>query len=212
MTNFERYRAAFALPAPERAVQGAIDRASRRQRLQEAGAKQKRKPSRRVWLAAALVAAVLILMGAGGAAKIYDLLTGMGIVQTDRRFSVDFSTENAPVVLEDGHLWFTADGQHTDITDLIDQETPYIYTAVNRLTGRPSYIIVGGTPYDFGYAEVWINRGTVGVAFRCGEMTGIMNRSLEQFRWGGWDFGRNVDAPWLIAALEQLAELEPFQS
>ena len=202
MTNFERYRAAFAVRAPERAVQAAMDRAVE--------AAQKGTPSRRAWLIA-LAAAVLILMGAGGAAKIYSLITGMSIVQTDRRFSVDFSTEKAPVILEEGRLWFTADGQHMDITDLIDQETPYIYTAFNRLTGRPSYIIVGGTPYDFGYAEVWINRGTVGVAFRCGEMTGIMNQSLERFQWGGWDFGRNVDAPWLIAAFEKLMELEPFR-
>ena len=58
------------------------------------------------------------------------------------------------VQLEDDRLYFVADGGRTDITDLIDNETPYIYKLHDLPTDKPNcenYIIVGGTPERYGY-------------------------------------------------------------
>ena len=32
------------------------------------------------------------------------------------------------VSLEAGRLWFVAGGERTDITDLVDEDTPYVHT------------------------------------------------------------------------------------
>ena len=58
------------------------------------------------------------------------------------------------VQLEDDRLYFVADGGKTDITDLIDNETPYIYKLHDLPADKPfceNYIIVGGTPEQYGY-------------------------------------------------------------
>ena len=92
---------------------------------------------------AAVLAAAALLMGAAGALIRFRLLTGAGAVQEENRFSVDFSGSQPPVRLENGRLIFTGDGQHVDITDRVDRQTPYVYETVNA--GRvPTYLIVGG--------------------------------------------------------------------
>lgn len=58
-----------------------------------------------------------------------------------------------PLEVRDGRLWFVADGQNFDITDMIDMETPYIYKTVNPDTGLADWLIVGGTPEYFGFYE-----------------------------------------------------------
>lgn len=45
-------------------------------------------------------------------------------------------------------------GERTDITDWIDEETPYIINYTNPETGLRSSLILGGTPEDFGW-ELW---------------------------------------------------------
>lgn len=166
--------------------------------------KRKRKPFR-ITLVAAALAAMLLLMGAAGVVTVYNLLVGSDVVQDEHHFSVDFSTENAPAVIEDGRLWFVADGQHIGITYITDEETPYIYTAVNPDTSRPAYIIVGGTPENFGYAEIWINQSEVGFAARCGEVSMEMDLTAEQFHQGLWKSPvESTDSPWLSVAIKQL--------
>lgn len=54
----------------------------------------------------------------------------------------------------DGRLYFTADGQNVDITDLIDRKTPYIYSYTIPQTGFPVHIIVGGDPDELSYVEL----------------------------------------------------------
>ena len=207
MTNSELYRAAFAVRAPEEAVQEAMDRASNLQSSEATGISQKRKPLR-IALLPAILATMVLLMGAAGVSTIYNLLVGYGVVQDEHQFSVDFSTEDAPVAIEEGHLWFIADGQHIDITDITDEETPYIYTTVNPDTSRPSYIIVGGTPENFGYAEIWINQSVVGFAARCGEISMGMELTAEQLQQGLWESPvESTGSPWLSVAIKQL-ELE----
>ena len=56
------------------------------------------------------------------------------------------------ISLEDGRLWFVAGGQRVDVTDQVDEETPYVHTATDE-EGNLHYIIVGGTPEDYGWFE-----------------------------------------------------------
>lgn len=176
--------------------------------VEEAGRERRRIRQPRILPVLAAVAAALLLMGAAGVLVRFHLLTGAGIVQDEQQFSVDFSQGEAPVRLEDGRLIFTADGQHTDITDLIGQRTAYVYAAVN--SGLPTYIMVGGMPDDFGYAEVWVNQGEVGVAIRYGEYSTMIRLTPENFRKERW---RTVvqGVAWFITAMEQIApEIEAY--
>lgn len=72
MTNFEKYRAAFAVHAPEGALQKAIEKAADFNTSEAEPIK--RKPHRLVLIPAALAAAV-ILMGAFSVPAIYNLLS-----------------------------------------------------------------------------------------------------------------------------------------
>ena len=67
--------------------------------------------------------------------------------------TLDESERKSPAELIGGRLIFTADGQYTDITDLIDEKTPYIYEGTNPQNGLPDIIIVGGTTEDYGWVE-----------------------------------------------------------
>ena len=58
------------------------------------------------------------------------------------------------VTLEDGRLYFNVNGESTDITDLTDSQTPYIYSYTVSETGKPAYIIAGGTPEEYGVVEL----------------------------------------------------------
>lgn len=64
-----------------------------------------------------------------------------------------------PFEYRDGRIIFTAMGGEEDITDLIDDETPYIASYTSFETGMTNYIAVGGTPGHTGFQE-FINFGT----------------------------------------------------
>ena len=68
--------------------------------------------------------------------------------------SLDVSREQA-IKKEDGRLYFTVGDQHTDITDLIDRQTPYIYSYTNAESGTDVYVIAGGTPDEYGFVELY---------------------------------------------------------
>ena len=59
-----------------------------------------------------------------------------------------------PLELVEDRLWFVADGQNFDITDMIDMDTGYIYKTVNPGTGLADWVIVGGTPECYGFYEI----------------------------------------------------------
>lgn len=59
--------------------------------------------------------------------------------------SVEYGSGNEPFEYRDGRVIFTALGENKDITDLIDDKTPYIYSYKNE-EGMQSYLIVGGNP------------------------------------------------------------------
>ena len=119
--------------------------------------KKKQLPKKKkVLLAAALAAAMVLLMAAGypyikhsfADGKLTFEQTGDGRITTLEQIVV--------VRYEEGRLIFTRDdGQHMDITDLVSEETPYIYDGSDPDTGLTYYVIMGGTPVCFGWFE-WI--------------------------------------------------------
>lgn len=126
----------------------------------ERPAKRKGLRSVRMALIAAVLAAGCLLsvaVAAGLPGKIYGFATGgRGVVIPGGEAWYDIDIEEgpaSPAEVRDGRLWFIADGQEIDITDLVDENTPYIYARTDVDSGERGYIIVGGTPENFGFAE-----------------------------------------------------------
>ena len=150
-------------------------------------------PRGRLVLAAVLAAACVLCMAAALPQLAYRFL-GSGCVSgypADDGGHITLTLpdqEDVPIVLEDGRLWFVGDGSRTDVTGLIDGETPYIYEHTDPVSGITGYVIVGGTVEDFGWA-MYTDLG--GAA--------IMGDNF------GWDRGgETVYSPWFLAAAERL--------
>ena len=118
---------------------------------------KKRKPAKKkVRLAVALAAVMLLLVGAGFPQRIYQLATGtLSFAQDAGGRSISYESHVTPVELENGQLYFVFDGQRIDVTGLIDENTPYIYDASDPAQDMVHYLIVGGTPEHYG-AFQWI--------------------------------------------------------
>ena len=71
----------------------------------------------------------------------------------------DARTE-APAEVRDGRLYFTANGEDIDITDLCSMDTAFIYVMQDR-TGTFHYIFVGGRPDNWGYGSIMKKPGTI---------------------------------------------------
>ena len=124
---------------------------------------QKRRMPRAgtIILAAALAVGALLSIAAGLPARVYNFATGGQVVYqspNEASFSADV---NSPIRAEDGRLWFEADGQTVDITDMVDENTPYIYERTDPVTGEKGCVVVGGTIEDFGWAEFSIIDGKI---------------------------------------------------
>ena len=124
--------------------------------------KQKKK-AKPIFKAAAVAAAAMVLAGAATAAG----FIGKGIFTTATNLeleydvgehyafmSFDLSNAVPPVELENGRLYFTLDGMHEDITELVDRTTPFVYSYTNPETNRPIHIIVGGDPDKYAFVEL----------------------------------------------------------
>lgn len=122
--------------------------------------KQRRRPLKMALLAAALAAAGLLCIAAAVGGPVVRYLSGASYENGifDGRDTVP------PMVVEDGRVWFIADGQHTDITDLIDANTPYLYIYTDPETMAVTYTAVGGTMEDLGWFEyaIWDQNGDAG--------------------------------------------------
>ena len=119
--------------------------------------KQKMPRKKKILLAAALAAALVLLMGAGYPFFQHRLVGGTLSFEQTGDGRVTALVHNTPVVKnEDGRLIFTQDDcQRVDITDLISDETPYIYDGSDPDAGKIYYIVMGGTPEAYGWLE-WI--------------------------------------------------------
>lgn len=123
---------------------------------QAAGTKKKIRPLFKVLIgvAAAAVLAVgatattvAILKGsvtnASGATYNYEV--------RDSGYTIEMSVTDygSILTLEDGRLYFNIGGESTDVTDLMDNQTPYIYAYTNADTGLKNYVVMGGTPEEY---------------------------------------------------------------
>lgn len=82
---------------------------------------------------------------------------------------IDYSLLEPIEVTGEGRVIFKAEGQETDITNIINENTPYIYRVkhADEFGGDyDSYILVGGPPADCGWAllcraknDMWIGAG-----------------------------------------------------
>lgn len=180
----------------------------------------------RLALAAALAIGCVLCIAAGIPAKVYHFLGGGSVSVMPGPWGDKLGggeiilsvpdPEDAPLVLEDGRLWFVNGGERTDVTDLIDADTPYIYEHTDPETEYKGWLILGGTPEDFGwaeYADVNGGSGLTGNNFSQIYLTldGEKIRSTEltleqQERKNQMDSVPTevVYAPWLVSAMEQL--------
>lgn len=106
-------------------------------------------------------------------------------------FSEDHSEAEkiSPVELRGDRLWFVADGQEFDLTDMIDMETAYIYKTVNPKTDLADWVIIGGTPEYYMYYEY--------MKFGDGKMEYAECTCDTEFCWHDIEFITNSIAPYL---------------
>ena len=123
---------------------------------------QKKRHGRKVLVLAAALAACLALAGWTYGEQIYHFFSGsqvtiggnVGIGSGTVTLSdgLDENGDHTILTLEDGRLWFVAGGQRVDVTDQMDEDAPYVWIQWLE-DGSLHYIIVGGTPEDYGWFE-----------------------------------------------------------
>lgn len=130
---------------------------------------EKARPQKRLRLcfkilaAAALTAAVSVITAAALPAVVFKLSDGDTVIMEPNliaiRSSVEEKSHDNIYKKEGGRVYFTFEGQNTDITDLISFDTAYYYWSEltdDQGTTHRRCIAVGGTPEHIGWAEaVW---------------------------------------------------------
>lgn len=121
--------------------------------------KKRIKPMYKVLIAAAAAVSLSAIVGFTYLTYEFSILGGNASLSQQGNstvFTVKFHDELLhPVSLEDDRIIFTYENEETDITGLIDEETPFIYSFADPDTGWDCYVIAGGTAEDFGYAVVY---------------------------------------------------------
>ena len=126
--------------------------------LENQGTQNRRMPrAGKLILAAALAVGCVLSIAAGLPAQVYNFVTGGSVVFNPGTGEGHFVIEeNDPIMMENGRLWFDADGQKVDVTDQMDANTPYIYERTDPKTGNKGYVVLGGTVDDYGWAEFFL--------------------------------------------------------
>ena len=126
--------------------------------LENQGTQKRRKPSvKALVLAAALAVGCVLSIAAGLPAQVYHFVSGgtMTVLPgTDQAFFEFIGEDSSPVTLKDGRAWLEVDGQKIDITDKVDENTPYIVEHTDPATGNNGYLVVGGPVEDLGWVEL----------------------------------------------------------
>ena len=121
-----------------------------------APAKKKMPRRKKLFLAAALAAVMVVLVGAGFPSIVYQLTSGTLSFEETAEGRITTMTSTGPLIeAEEGRLFSLLDGGREDITDRIDADTPYIVDCSDPDNGLTYYIVMGGTPEWFGSFE-WI--------------------------------------------------------
>lgn len=194
--------------------------------LENKGTQKRRMPrAGKLILAAALAVGCVLSIAAGLPAKVYHFATGSQFYMmpgTDKT-GMTVGDVVAPVKAEGGRLWFEADGQKIDITDQVDENTPYIYERSDPATGEKGYIIAGGTVENFGWIECAVIDGKIaagteqnardtrvtlpdGSKVPFAELTDAQRAELADE--DGGIYSSYANYPWLDAALDQLSQLD----
>ena len=192
------------------------------EQLETKGTQKRRMPKVRTMILAAALAVGCLLSIAAAAnvpARVYNFLTGGQYSTGANEFNITLGGEAAPVKAENGRLWLEADGQRLDITDKVDENTPYIYERTDPVTGEKGCVVVGGTVEDFGWIEYFIVDGKIQAGngynyFHMEDQT-VTDAGIEivinsddgtTTREVGGVTGRIVNRPWYQAALDQLGQ------
>lgn len=124
--------------------------------------KVRRGRLRQVLLIAAALTMCLGLVGWSCGERIFQLVGGgqvtiggsMGAGYGEVHTSDGYDENGKPLVVssEESRLWVVVRGQRVDVTDQVDENTPYVDTWWDG-EGNLYYVIVGGTPEDYGWYE-----------------------------------------------------------
>lgn len=141
---------------------------------------------------AAAAAVVMVLLLTDGVVYAY---TGSGIISRIIAFNgtvftktvdedgsiisegqLNLEEATAPAEYRDGRLYFTANGENLDITEEVSNTEAYTYTYQDD-DFVTHYMIVGGNPESFGYAEFLqgVEGEWIGGSFVGGEAGGTIN-------------------------------------
>lgn len=131
----------------------------------------------------------------------YGGLISYGGDEEDFDFASVKANDSDPAEVRDGRLYFIANGENMDITDLCSMDTAYIYTLEDD-TGILHYIIVGGTPDNWGY-QIFMKDPSCADGDPWGWIAGGgANGCGEDSDWEpyGWvvDAKERIDHPWPI--------------
>lgn len=171
-------------------------------------------------LAAALAVGCVLSIAAGLPAQVYHFIGGGSATINPGTGEGFFNYDvegNEPVTVENGRLWFDADGQKVDVTDKMDANTPYIYERTDPKTGSKGYVVLGGTVDNYGWAEFFLTED--GVCSMLGNnaweymvpidgknipMSELTDAQRDMLNADGGAPMVTVNQPWLDAALAQL--------
>lgn len=190
--------------------------------IENKGTQKGRRPSVKVMvLAAALAVGCVLSIAAGLPAQVYNFMSGGSMTNMPGSDRTEFvMSAGDPVTLEDGRIWLTANGEKLDITDKMDENTPFIQEHTDPATGSKGYFVAGGTPEKFGWAEFPVIDGVISGVAGCNyedwwytmpdgseiilsDLPMEEQMKLAEENGGGLTF-TPVKHPWLQTALDQL--------
>lgn len=128
--------------------------------MSAAGKPKKRlKTGIKLMIAAAAVVGASLITAASVPETTFISLTGQRVTESWLMYGsgLKATEEVVPYTVEGDRIYFTADGGHTDITDLISDEDAYFYEYTktdNRGNERRCCIAVGGTVRNPSYGEI----------------------------------------------------------
>lgn len=190
----------------------------------KAPARKKQRPKKKTLrLAMALAAVLAVLVGAGYPYIQHRLVNGKISFEVTSDGRITSFVHYGPIVdMEDGRLFFIQDdGQRIDITDLVNENIPYIYDGSDPDTEMTYYIIIGGTPECYGYIEL-INVSVAPSDFSFGPVTAIGEDGIKmttmygvavnngengRYSFGGFDILElcgEMKLPWILDGAEKL--------
>lgn len=202
----------------------AADTQAVKERVLAQAAPAKQMPKRKkMFIAAALAVVMVVLVGAGFPYIQHQLVGGtLSFEQTTDGRITAFVHNSEVLKREDGRLYFAQDnGQRIDVTDLISENTPYIYDGSDPDTGMIYYVILGGTPESYGWFE-WVqtpypfedgatnfdeNGNPVTINFNFVINTPDADGSDNRRSVGGFEtvyLDDSMNLPWLLVGTEQL--------